>query len=297
MKSIIKLIVAVSLIVLLAACAPGTLSSSWEKVLSLKTVPQVAGDETLAGTHFVTFLDGTTAVAVNFLNQLYTSADGGVTWKKTIVPSNLSCQHPEAVDERTILVGGPRSVVSLSADGGETWRRIEETGQLFILSVTDSAGGFFANYNKLAAWSGHPDYVRELPLPSDLGKGIMAVAALPEQAVYILSQNGRLLYSGDLGKSWVERKLPIQPERELVFEYLVSTMRFRDKDEGMIFTFDKKQNQWIALASHDGGESWMLEPVLQGNEGRSAIGPDAAYVTIMPARSEESIIVLMRQGK
>jgi photosystem II stability/assembly factor-like uncharacterized protein len=296
MKRFFTMLVLILPAAAIISCA-AVLSPFWEQVVTLKTVPRTAGDESLVGTHFVSFLSDSTAVAVNFLNQYYFTQDSGATWRKTVIPSNLSCQQPEAVDTNTVFVGGPKSVVSVTADGGNTWRRIEGTNGLYILSIIDDAHGFFAGYAKLAAWSGNPDKVVDVPLPADLGKGVRAAAAVPGEAVYILSQNGRLFFTADLGKTWTERPLPVVPDRELVFEYLVSSMRFQDKDTGMIFTFDKKQNQWVALLTSDGGATWKLQPVLRGNEGRSAIERNLYIVTVMPAQSDTSVIVLRNKNR
>jgi len=277
------------------SCSP-LLSRDWELVLSLRDVPKAEGDEIYAGDHFVNFLSESSAVAINYLNQFYLTKDAGRSWFKSVIPTNLRCQQPEPIDLNNVLVGTPQGAVNFTVDAGKTWQRIEDSFGLMAINMLGHEQGLFYNWSRLFLYDARTQSLNEVTLPGNLGKGLSCAALALEGKIFVLGQNGRFFMKDRASQTWQELKLPVKDINDFSFDYQVASLRFTMKGEGLLLSFNKKEEAWAIFHTKGSGKDFSYITLLKGYFGRSAIAPDGQFITIMPKQADEKILVLKRKN-
>jgi photosystem II stability/assembly factor-like uncharacterized protein len=177
--------------------------------------------------------------------------------------------------------------VSVSTDGGKTWKAIAEKagGMGCILSFADAKTGLFGSGVKFQMTTDGGATWKELNLPKDVGKAAAISLRTPADG-YLVDQNGILHITRDGGKTWSSQSLGLDVPSILGFatgafvnETPQAAVRFLDADHGLVVLGLSGKTGMMALRTADGGKTWKEES-LPAELGTPYISRDGKFLTV-----------------
>ena len=215
--------------------------------------------------------------------------DGGVTWKKTSVSSDIvDFRDIDAIDERTAYVlsigNGPASRIYKTIDGGASWtqqfRNEDPRAFLDAMSFWDADHGIVIGdsidrqFYLLSTSDGGRSWARvpadKLP-PALENEGAFAasgtnIAVYGKNDAWIglgSAARARVLRTTDAGKTWRLFDTPLKSGASAG----IFSIAFRDQKHGVVvggdYQKEKEAADNLALTS-DGGATWTLTSGLSG---------------------------------
>ncbi|HEX8853806.1 MAG TPA: YCF48-related protein [Pyrinomonadaceae bacterium] len=231
---------------------------------------------TFAWLHAVYFVDERRGWAVGGKGALLATDDGGRNWRARKSPTEDALRDVYFSDEKTgwlvcersiyLLreVDEPRAYLLRTADGGQTWERVEPAGQdvdarLTGMVFADAAHGFvFGELGALYATTdgGRTWARRRLPTK----RLLLDAAFVDSRHGWLVGAGASLLYTTDGGETWREGRIegfeaaPTERAREAQAEPVrLNAVSFVDERHGWAVAASGS-----VLTSVDGGRNWRV---------------------------------------
>jgi len=191
------------------------------------------------------------------------------------------------VDVNTIWQCGMKNV-SVSTDGGKTWKAIAEKAGGFgcLLAFADAKTGWFGFGDKFQMTTDGGTTWSELALPEGVSK-VAAISLRTPADGYLIDDKGILHITKDGGKTWSSRSLGLDNAGIMGFvsegfvnEIPQAAVRFVDADSGLVVLGLTGKTGMIALHTTDGGKTWNEESLPAKFSGAAYISRDARFVTV-----------------
>jgi photosystem II stability/assembly factor-like uncharacterized protein len=172
----------------------------------------------------------------------------------------------DIVDVQTIWQCGMKSV-SVSKDGGKTWKAIAEKagGMGCILTFADAETGWLGFGAKFQMTTDGGSTWKELALPKDVNK-IAAISLRTRMDGYLVDEVGVLHITQDGGKTWSSKSLGLDAPSIMGFgsgpfinETPQAAVRFFDAGHGLVVLGLSGKSSMVALRTADGGKTWKEE--------------------------------------
>jgi photosystem II stability/assembly factor-like uncharacterized protein len=190
---------------------------------------------------------GSRVIAVGDRGYIVLSDDNGRTWRRAKSPAAPMLTAVEFLDAKLGWAVGHDSVISATADGGETWVQqfaaAAEQRPLLDVTFLDKDNGFaigaYGAFYETA--DGGRNWNPRKVIEDD--KHLNAFVRLPEGRLVILGEAGTILLSSDAGKTWT----PVaSPYKGSLFGGLVA-------DDGAVVAFGLRGR---IFRSTDAGKTW-----------------------------------------
>lgn len=178
--------------------------------------------------------------------------------------------------------------VSVSADGGKTWKAIKDKKGGFgcLVAFVDDKTGWFGFGNKFETTTDGGATWAALSLPKDVSK-VAAISLRSPVDGYLVDDKGILYITKDGGKTWSSKSLGLDNPAILGFvsggfvnEIPQTAIRFADADNGLIVLGISGKASMIALHTDDGGKTWKEKALPAKLFGAPYISRDGKFVTI-----------------
>ncbi len=178
--------------------------------------------------------------------------------------------------------------VSVSTDGGKTWKAIADKAGGFgcILTFADAKTGWFGFGNKFQMTTDGGATWEDLALPKDVSK-VAAISLRTPTDGYLLDDAGILYNTQDGGKTWSSRSLGLDKPAIMGFvsggfvnEIPQAAVRFTDADNGLVVLGLSGKTSMIALHTADDGKTWKEESLPAKLFGAPYISRDGKFVTV-----------------
>ena len=192
----------------------------------------------------------------------------------------------DIVDVQTVWQCGLKNV-SVSNDGGKTWRAIKEKagGMGCILSFADAKTGWLGFGTKFEMTTDGGATWKELALPKDIAK-VAAISLRTPTEGYVVDANGMLYITKDGGKSWSSHSLGLSSPNIMGFssgpfinETPQAAVRFQDANHGVVILGLSGKSNLIALRTADGGKTWK-EETIPAEPGTPYLSRDGKFLTV-----------------
>jgi photosystem II stability/assembly factor-like uncharacterized protein len=192
----------------------------------------------------------------------------------------------DIVDVQTIWQCGMKNV-SVSTDGGKTWKAIAEKagGMGCLLTFADPKTGLFGFGTKFQMTTDGGATWKELALPKDANNAAAISLRTPTDA-YLVDKDGVLHITKDGGTTWTSRSLGLNSPSIMGFvtggfvnETPQAAVRFSDADHGLVVLGLSGETKMIALRTADGGKTWKKES-LPAELGKPYISRDGKFLTV-----------------
>jgi photosystem II stability/assembly factor-like uncharacterized protein len=177
--------------------------------------------------------------------------------------------------------------VSVSTDGGKTWKSIEgKAGGLgCIMAFADAKTGWFGFGAKFQATTDAGATWKDLALPKDV-TNVAAISLRTPKDGYLLDKNGVLYITQNGGADWSSKSLGLDAPQIMGFvsvgfvnEIPQAAVRFTDAQHGLVVLGLSGKTNLIALRTADGGATWKEENLPAG-PGASYISRDGIFLTV-----------------
>jgi len=177
--------------------------------------------------------------------------------------------------------------LSVSTDGGKTWKAIaEKAGGLgCILAFADAKTGWFGFGAKFQMTADGGATWQDLALPKDVTK-VAAISLRTATEGYLIDADGILHITQDGGKTWSSKSLGLDHPGIMGFvsggfvnEIPQAAVRFLDAKHGLIVLGLSGKTSMIALRTADGGKTWKEESVPAGL-GAPYISRDGRFLSV-----------------
>jgi len=177
--------------------------------------------------------------------------------------------------------------VSVSTDGGKTWKAIAEKagGMGCIMAFADAKTGLFGFGDKFQMTADGGATWKDFTLP----KGVSKVAAISLRTPangYLIDADGVLHITQDGGATWSSRSLGLEKPSIMGFgsgpfvnEIPQAAVRFFDANRGLVALGLSGKPGLIALRTADGGKTWKEES-LPPASGAVYISRDGKFMTV-----------------
>ncbi len=288
-KSAVFAINSALLSLLLFSCASDS-SSRWKMVGRTEKGPSVGAE---SGNLKVSFLNEKIGAAVNNGNHFFYTEDAGRNWRDTAIDTNPCLRGPDFVDESTVAIGCDCNAVRVSADGGKSWGALNADSYP-IVSMVDADSGFLAKKFAIVWISKGMDSPARIPRAEGAGP-VVCMSALDGQNLVMLDGMGSLCVTSDAGQTWIKRSPIVLEDKTPVFMESITSIRFKSPAEGMVVTFDSKNQEWLVISTADGGQAWSAETLVKLNFGYSFVSRDMSFITLTPTVGDNKIIVFKRK--
>ena len=223
----------------------------------------------------------TRAFIVGDRGKVLLTEDGGKSFKRIDIGTNLGVFGIQMTDDQNGFLCGQDGLVMRTRDGGKTWERLNSRTHLFIfgLSFPDRLHGFFVGDRALvlSTTNGGESFTKR-QLQRIFTDPNLADYALPYQEPVLYSANfldvdhgwvvgelGRIWATENGGKTWSEQqqslgpqwKRPLGPNDDPRFQdFLLPTffsVSFRDPKHGAACGLEG----WV-IQTEDGGKTWAF---------------------------------------
>lgn len=232
-------------------------------------------------TYYAGFLNDTQGITVSYGGEVHFSKDAGKTWPRAI--NNSWCRFGlEIVDANVAFHCGNKGHVRMSVDGGETWDEVADFGdmepdQCRFLSFADPKTGWIASPFRIAATHDGAQSWTEFDMP-EASKNIAAINLRTANDGYILDLSGKLFMTGDAGKTWSERMVPLNGLVLQTLKCPTAAMRFSDANHGTVVV--ASTGKILSFLTADGGKTWTKSVVSDKLFGFIFLTKDGKTLTI-----------------
>lgn len=159
---------------------------------------------------FAVDFDGPRGIAVGAGGEVQSSEDGGKTWTRSTIPTELSLLGVHIDSARTVAVG-QTGMVWLRAAGGQ-WQPVDAGTTKRLFAVSANAGGLMVAVGEFGALMLSRDGGSKwdtltldwLTLGTEGGAEphLYGVAVQPDGVITAVGEFGLILRSGDQGRTW-----------------------------------------------------------------------------------------------
>ena len=187
--------------------------------------------------------------------------------------------------------------VSVSTDGGQTWKAIADKagGMGCILAFADTETGWLGFGNEFQMTTDGGATWKELALPKDVSK-VAAISLRTPTDGYLLDGDGVLHITQDGGKTWSSLSLGLDDPSIMGFvsggfvnETPQAAVRFLDADHGLVVLGLSGKTSMVALRTADGGKTWKEEGLSAGL-GNPHISRDVKFLTVNQTFKELTLL-------
>jgi photosystem II stability/assembly factor-like uncharacterized protein len=242
----------------------------------------------------------TRAFIVGDRGKVLLTEDGGRTFKRIDIGTQLGVFGIQMTDDQNGYLCGQDGLIMRTRDGGKTWKRLDSRTHLFIfgLSFPDANHGFFVGDRALveSTTNGGETFVKrqlQRVFPPELSD-----YALPyiEPVLYsasfvdvdhgwVVGEEGRIWATENSGKTWQEQQQSLLPQWKRApginddprfLDFLLPSffsVSFRDQKHGAACGLEG----WV-IQTDDGGKTW--------NFAHQADKPGAAPDTLVPGAEQ-----------
>jgi photosystem II stability/assembly factor-like uncharacterized protein len=177
--------------------------------------------------------------------------------------------------------------ISVSTDGGKTWKAIAEKagGMGCILAFADTKTGWLGFGAKFEMTTDGGATWKELAMPKDVSK-VAAISLRTPTDGYLVDGDGVLHITQDGGKTWSSRSLGLDKPSILGFssaqfvnETPQAAVRFVDADHGLVVLGLSGKTSMVALRTADGGKTWKQDS-LPAELGKPYLSRDGKFLTV-----------------
>jgi len=177
--------------------------------------------------------------------------------------------------------------LSVSTDGGKTWKAIAEKagGMGCLLAFADANTGWLGFGAKFEMTRDGGATWQELTLPQGVSK-VAAISLRTPTDGYLVDADGVLYVTQDGGKTWSSRSLGLDNPGIMGFasgafinETPQAAVRFFDADHGLVVLGLSGKANLVAFRTADGGKTWAEES-LPAELGKPYLTRDGKYLTV-----------------
>lgn len=199
---------------------------------------------------FAIDFDGPRGIAVGAAGEVQTTEDGGKTWKKEKLPTEIAMLGVHTDAARTIVVGQTGTAFVKSPDGG--WEKVSTGTEKRLFSVTSNIGGLAVAVGEFGVLllsedggrSWHPLTVDWMQVGTEGGAEphLYGAHLAGDGTISVVGEFGLVLRSTDRGRNWsVQNKAS------------ASLLAVQIRDNGTGFAVGQ---DGYALKTTDGGVTW-----------------------------------------
>jgi photosystem II stability/assembly factor-like uncharacterized protein len=176
----------------------------------------------------------------------------------------------EVLDEVHAWTCGGMTHVRRSENGGLTWQEAASfgfvrDGPCRLMNFVDPRNGWLASAHHLGVTADGAASWKVIEEPEGTNAlHIVGIGLYAPQHGYMMKTSGALYHTTDDGSHWSPISSPKPEGWDFPLSvYAVVTMRFQDKENGIVVMHLRKGGEEQVLASHtaDGGQTWRSEPV------------------------------------
>ena len=177
--------------------------------------------------------------------------------------------------------------LSVSTDGGKTWKAIAEKagGMGCLVAFADAGTGWFGFGDKFETTADGGASWQQLALPKGVSK-VAAISLRTPKDGYLVDAEGSLYITQDGGKTWSSRSLGLDKPDIMGFvsegfvnETPQAAVRFFDADHGLVVLGLSGKTNLVAFRTADGGKTWEEES-LPAELGKPYLSRDGKYLTV-----------------
>jgi len=177
--------------------------------------------------------------------------------------------------------------VSVSTDGGQTWKAVADKagGMGCILAFADTKTGWFGSGDKFQMTADGGATREELALPENVSK-VAAISLRTPTDGYLVDGDGVLHVTQDGGKTWSSRSLGLDNPSIMGFaggpfinETPQAAVRFVYAGHGLVVLGLSGKTSMVALRTADGGKNWAEES-LPAELGKPHLSRDGKFLTV-----------------
>ncbi len=217
------------------------------------------------------------------------TTDGGQSWSEDINVSD--CRYGmEILDEQHAWTCGGMTHVRRSNDGGNIWQEaarfgLSRDGPCRLMSFVDLKNGWLASPNHMGVTTDGADSwtIRTIMNEPEGTEYIMGIGLYTPHHGYMMNSSGALYHTTNDGVQWSLIPSPKPDGWEFARSvYAVVTMRFHDREHGIIIMHLKKQDEEQVIAYHtaDGAQTWTSE-LVPVEPGPLYISQDGRLLTVI----------------
>jgi photosystem II stability/assembly factor-like uncharacterized protein len=222
----------------------------------------------------------TRAFIVGDRGKVLLTEDGGRTFKRIDVGTQLGIFGIEMTDDQNGYLCGQDGLIMKTRDGGKTWQRLNSRTHLFIFSLSfpDTNHGFFVGDRALVLSTSNggetflkrqlqhifPPELEDYALPYE-EPVLYGASFVDDDHGWIVGELGRIWATDNGGKSWQEQQMSLMsqwtrkpgPGDDVRFaDYLLPSffgVSFRDQKHGAACGLEG----WV-IQTDDGGKTWTF---------------------------------------
>lgn len=207
----------------------------------------------------------------------------------------------DMLDEDTLVACGNGRGVSRSEDGGRTWIRMTDYGNIEpehcrYVSFADTNNGWIASPYQIGETTDGGVSWREIRIDERI-TFIMNVFQTGAGTGYILDNDGTFYFTNDGGLSWTDKgSLPIKQDILIDLTEMVQTTDFRfDGSGGTAAVLSQKGERFFLTVyrSATGNRVWRKESVRPVKKGSLSFSPDGKRISLRQDRN--GILVVFRK--
>lgn len=278
-----------------------------------------------AGTSFglgrVQFLDSLRGCAAASGGNVLVTDDGGESWRPARAEGvpGTALFDLQFVDAAHGWAAGPGAVVR-STDGGESWHRVvrsvddDASPTAFAVHFLDDSHGWLASDGGklMRTDDGGRNWVAvPLPLKKDEHPILRDVTFLDDARGWVVGDGGVIFHTEDGGTTWMRQangvpvvrplekgekpRHDVLPELEGLPEKLaLQAIAFADANRGWAVGSWSDVAQSVVLGTRDGGASWAVEHLQEGEMLRALCVLDSTHVWAAGDRARTAPQVVLR---
>ncbi|MGV8075035.1 MAG: WD40/YVTN/BNR-like repeat-containing protein [Syntrophobacteraceae bacterium] len=171
-------------------------------------VNKIAANNLSYSLYSICFLDESKGWIGGKSGLLFKTEDGGLTWQKVIIDTNLSIFGIAFLDQKRGVIAGQGGLVMVTDDEGRSWRKVQVPTDkaLLTLNFFDDKNGMAAgDWGKIIATNDGGRTWREVSLEDDVVLyGLKCTG--PDEA-WIAAEQGRIYHTTDGGKTWEDNQV------------------------------------------------------------------------------------------
>ncbi|HEY6395528.1 MAG TPA: YCF48-related protein [Candidatus Binataceae bacterium] len=222
----------------------------------------------------------TRAFIVGARGKLIQTEDGGRTFKRINIGTDLAIFAIQMTDDQNGYLCGQDGLIMRTSDGGKTWERLNSRTHLFIfgMSFPDRLHGFMVGDRSLVLSTTNggesffkrqlqrifPPEVEDYALPYE-EPVLYSASFVDSQHGWVVGELGRIWSTDNGGRTWQEGqqslvsqwKRALGPNEDPRFaDFILPTMfsvSFRDAKQGAACGLEG----WV-VETHDGGKTWTF---------------------------------------